>query len=199
MTPSDFADALAAATAERPLTLTLDTNAVFGKKLIELMEQINQWGAALDRVGAIRVRLNPLVFVERNVHERREQLKKKKAFEPRKVREWLESKDIEVPPFDLETADRASATLVTWHATKDDWKRAKWERVCELYGGTSAATSPPGRQISATVDWFIAAAIERDAVLVTDDTGVEFRNVERRVTYEVAREAFQPPSTSKGL
>ncbi len=199
MTPSEFASELAAATAERPLVLTLDTNAVFGKKLIRLMEQINRWGVVVDRVGAIRVRLNPLVFVERNVHERRVQLEKKKEFEPRKVREWLESKDIEVPPFDLETADRASATLVTWHATKDDWKSAKWERVCELYGGTSAATSPPGRQISATVDWFIAAAIERDAVLVTDDTGVEFKKVERRVTYAVARDAFQLPSTSKGI
>ncbi len=196
MTPSEFASELAAATAQRPLILTLDTNAVFEDKLITLADHLSIWADAYRRSGAVKLRLNPLVFVERNVQERR---KRKESFDPDTVRTWLASKDIEVPPFDLETADHASATLVTWHATKDDWKRAKWERVCELYGGSSATKSPPGRQISATVDWFIAAAIERDAVLVTDDTGVEFKKVERRVTYAVARDAFQLPSTSKSI
>lgn len=196
MTPSEFASELAAATAQRPLILTLDTNAVFEEKLVTLAEHLSIWADAYRRSGAVKLRLNPLVFVERNVQERR---KRKERFDPTTVRTWLASKDIEVPPFDLETADRASAMLVGWHATKDDWKSAKWERVCQLYGGSSASKLAPGRQISATVDWFIAAAIEREAVLVTDDTGVEFKKVERRVTYAVASGALQLPSSSKGL
>ncbi len=188
MTPSEFANELAAATAERPLILTLDTNAVFGKKLVKLAEEINRWGTASDRVGALKLRVNPLVFVERNVRERR---KHGDRFNPKTVLEFLASSGVEVPPFDLEMADRASATLVSWHPEKDDWTRAKWERVCELYGVKSDAKSVPTRQISATVDWFIAGAVESDAVLVTDDTGAEFKKVERRVTYAVASGALQ--------
>jgi hypothetical protein len=186
VTPAEFGAAVDAATAEDPLILTLDTNAVFDRKLVYLAEAVNRSRCS----EAVKLRLNPLVFVERNCHERRYWHERGETFEPHIVRNYLQSVGVEVPAFDLDTADRASATLVEWHPTKDQWTAAKWARVCELYGVASDEKEAPSRQISATVDWFIAATVERSVVLVTDDKGTEFSKVERRVTYKTARETF---------
>lgn len=185
MTPSELA-ALAQSARETPLTLLLDTNAVAFRRLLKLADAVAQWQLAFPG-AALRLCISPLVFAERNAQERRQ---RGRDFKLAQVQQTLESKCIEIAPFDAQTADRTSERLADWFPTQDQWREAKWECTRKLYGEEGAPKPRPGRHLSATVDWYIAASVPDGAVLVTDDTGVEFARVQRTISYASAVAAF---------
>ncbi len=188
MTRDELRDALQNATPEQPVVLFLDTNAVYLRRLVDLANAASLWRDRANEPGVLRLCVSPFVVAERNAQERRRQRTLGRDFQSAKVWEFLESKGVDVPAFDRATADAVSERLDRWFPDDDMWRSAKWARVCDLYGTPrdSAKPAPKNRQISATIDWFIAASSHDDWILVTDDAGDEFAHVARKVRYQVA-------------
>ncbi len=195
MTKDELTLALSAATPVDPLVMMLDTNAVAFNKVLTLADAVNSWSTSTRRHGALLLRVSPLVFAERNAQERR---RLADDFDPKRVWQTLASKAIGVLTFDPLTADFVSETLARWFPNGDSWQDAKWERVREMYGDSNPPKLRPARQISATVDWFIAASVPKGSVLVTDDRGSEFARVERSVTYKAALQAITGAGAAVG-
>lgn len=193
MTSDELRDALQNATGEQPVVLFLDTNAVYLRRLVELANEASRWRDRANKPDVLRLCVSPIVCAERNAQERRWQRTLGRDFRSAKVWEFLASKGVDVPAFDRAIADAVSERLDRWFPDDDMWRSAKWERVCDLYAPAedSPKPTPKHRQISATVDWFIAASSHDDWILVTDDAGDEFARVARKVRYQVAFETIR--------
>ena len=91
-----------------------------------------------------------------------------RVFSAETLRSFLAQHGIEAPSFalDLETAKRWGTRLAERYPTDPDWQEAK-RRSLGAHGG---------RRVPMTCDWWIALVAEDDpdAVVVTDDRGVEW-------------------------
>ncbi len=150
--------------------LLVDTSVIPTNQLIGLSNLVSRWNS--EHRTTVRVAVGSLVYTERQAQERR---KRPADFDAQVVREFLAGKQIEVLPHDHDVAEAASEWLFTIAPTDQDWKRLKHQRL------TKEVRDVPPRT-SATVDWFIGGhTVARGAILVTNDKGAEFRDVDDKV------------------
>ena len=173
---------------QQPVRLLLDTNALFShRRLNKLSKAVNRLNAS----GGTNIGL----FVSAVVHA-------EKIFDLRQdlgadydlahVLQSMQSRGLHVLPFDARHADATAELLARSFPTRDEWREAKHKRCVDCLGlpsGTS--TSGTGKTCSATVDWLIGGhALAEQCILVTDDTGPEYRQVMERVTLVTLEQAL---------
>jgi hypothetical protein len=134
----------------------------------------------VDRIGStptgprIRVVVPASVHFE-VLHDLR--LSKGSSFNLELVRNPLKSKGVDVLAFDEESAELASGELAQWCADSEVWRQRKKQHCLSALGLADA----PGHGL-ATIDWLLATEAEaRGWLLVTDDQGPEFADVDRKV------------------
>lgn len=170
-------------------TLAFDTNAILGFSKAERRTVFGGFmrmcdDAELLRSGAARplpisLVVPSLVRME-GLHDLRVD-RRTKPFDGNKAAEDLRSKNVRVVAFDEDAAINASAALHRWFPSHEDWQTAKRDRCLEILGLPSAAA--PGQAGLASLDWAIAAQAEAEGwILVTADTGAEFRKVSLKLT-----------------
>jgi hypothetical protein len=147
------------------VTLAFDTNCIIGKKTgaltfgafakianaVDTLRSLERTPHKLDIVVPSPVHFEVLHDLRVELHG------KDAAFNPKLVTSSLKSKGVRVVPFDPVTT---SEKLYEWYPTDEEWRAAK------------------GSYPRATIDWLIATqAAHSDWVLVTSDTGPEYRKV----------------------
>lgn len=93
----------------------------------------------------------------------------------------LESKGVQVEPFSALNAVAVAERLGSAYPDSRTWHQAKKKRCLGCVGLPLTTPAPgTGRRCGATVDWLIGGhALASGCLLVTDDTGAEFKGLER--------------------
>ena len=170
---------------EPGIVLALDTNVLRqSRRLLELADRVNQLNKSPTRHIEVVIPApahGERIFQLRRLHGA--------AFSVEKVREFFAQKGVSIPAFDLDAAEGVAEALAQLFPDDRSWGMAKVKSALRRLGlpdTASAATRFPG-----TIDWLIAGQCYiRDWVLITDDTGNEFKVLRRRVQLEVAQRAL---------
>ena len=103
--------------------------------------------------------------------------------------EGLTNIGVEVLPFAIKHAHATAELLGTRYEKRDDWRDAKRKRCLQCLGARPEDSD--GRNCSATIDWLIAAhAIHENCILVTDDRGIEFKDVLAKIRLKTLAQAI---------
>jgi hypothetical protein len=164
------------------LKLSFDTNALYAeKKLLGLCGDVARWNLRLTAQGRPPVHL----AVSTAAHaEKLFDLKQRyrDTFDPAVILKGLESKGLQIEPFEVRHALETANRLGTSYSSTQAWHQAKKNRCPRCVGLDPDTHQAPGtgQQCGATVDWLIGAHAQAEGyVLVTDDKGVEFKQLER--------------------
>jgi hypothetical protein len=137
-------------------TLVFDAANVPTKKLFALALAARRRGASIEVLVPATSHIEVLLDLRQSTQAR---------YDAAKVFEVLGHNEVTVVPLDLNAADRAAARLHAWFPTQTEWQDAKRKRL--NIAGTGRAP--------ATIDWITAAMCPEGAIVVTDDTGTEWR------------------------
>jgi hypothetical protein len=187
--------------------LAFDTNAVLGYKtednrkwavfgrFLDLCDDMNQIGADARSPLNVEIVVPALVRME-GVRRLRVSLRERE-FDAESVKSGLRGR-ARVVAFDEDSAIDASGTLHQWFDTDEKWQQVKRERCLEARDLT--ATNSSKACGLATIDWAIAAESEAKGwILVTEDGGLEFRHVSRKLTKQAVRDIVDKLLVERGL
>jgi hypothetical protein len=161
---------------------SFDTNALYAdRRLIEVCGNVSRWNDRLKEQGRPPVYLAVCTVAHA---EKLFDLKKQygSAFNPETIAMGLQSKGLRIEPFEVKHALETANRLGTFYPAAQDWHQAK-KKLCLECAGLDPSKHQEaigtGKQCGATVDWLIGAhALAEGYVLVTDDRGLEFKQLE---------------------
>jgi hypothetical protein len=167
------------------LTIAFDTNALFrNKQLTKLCDSINHLNLIEDKYQITLV-------VPAPAHtEKLRQLKQQRnnSYNHKVVLQGLMDKGINIASFKSCHAEIVAELLYKQFPTDKDWQTFKRQRCIDCLGlgeFKKNIKSSVGKKCSATVDWLIAGyAYAEDCLLVTDDTGKEFKGIDKKTTFD---------------
>ena len=141
------------------VVLVFDAPNVPTKQLLALAKAAMHHGRAMRLLVPVTAHTEKLTHLRRVLGAR---------YDATVVRKALEDAGIEILPLDVETANAVTEHVCARFPTDEAWQDAKWRR---LHGDVprGAGNKPP-----ATIDWYTAALCPPGAIVVTDDTGVEY-------------------------
>lgn len=174
-------DELAARLRKGPVTLAFDTNAVYSdRRLFDLCDLVDQFNVRQEAAGRARVRLllSAVAYAEK-LFDLKQKFRDK--FDMKTILEGLRRKNIEFQPFDDRHALETAVHLGQQYETDEKWQQAKRARYLSALGlSRNTAIEATGSSCGATVDWLIGGhALAEGCILVTNDTGIEFKGLER--------------------
>jgi len=180
MTAAELADQL------RPgATVVLDSNAVWGSRLLALADKVNLVNQKQPAGAQIILCVPALVHAEHLAQLRR---RLGDGFKPSEPRQILERKGVAVLHFTDEDAELAAGILARWFPSQDVWRLAKAGRLARALGVPCPSPAP---RVPATLDWYLACQSEgRDWLMITDDQDQEFEKVSRRASLAMLRDAL---------
>lgn len=149
------------------VTLVFDAANVSTKRLFKLAKD------AVVRGARIRAVVPVTAYVEKVLDLRQ---RKQSNYDAAVVRAALEDAQVIVLELGVEAAEAAAARLHAWFPNDADWQAAKQKRL-----GCGANEPAP-----ATIDWVTAAMCPEGAIVVTDDTGAEWRDCDTIGSTELA-------------
>lgn len=158
------------------VTLVFDAANVSTKRLFRLVKDAMKLGAQLRAVVPVTAYIKKVLDLRQA---------KQSNYDAAMVRAALEDAQVDVLPLDVEAAEASAARLHAWFPTDADWQAAKQKRL--RFGATKPAP--------ATIDWVTAAMCPEGAIVVTDDTGAEWRDCDTIGSKELA-EAVRTLATS---
>lgn len=162
-------------------TLAVDTNVLFSvRELGTLTDLVRAANRSRSQQAPVRLVVPALVHAE-ILHDLRCFLARKgEPYSAAEVAASLASKGTTVVAFSPEDADGTSAHLFASAPTSTGWRAAKRRNAISHLGMLHREGEVPGKNVPATVDWFIAGhARERGWILITGDRGPEFHGLER--------------------
>lgn len=168
--------------SEGGLKLSFDTNALFPhNKLFKVCDDVSRWNAQLTSQGHPPVHLVVCTVAHA---EKLFDLKQRfhGSFDRSVILSALQSKGLEIEPFNVEHAFELAERLGEFYPDTDTWRQAKRERCLRCLGLDPNTSHVPGtgKHCGATVDWLIGVhARAGGCVLVSDDTGLELKQLER--------------------
>jgi hypothetical protein len=170
------------------LTIAFDTNALFGdrrlKKLCISISRINR----LDDKYQLKLVVPAPAHAEK-LRQIKQQLRKQHNNHELVIKN-LEDMGINIAPFEPWHAEKVADLFNKQFPTQEDWNQLKLKRCLDCIGRNSlkrcclklnsfeTLIESTGQTCSATVDWLIAGyALAEECLLVTDDTGKEFKGI----------------------
>lgn len=163
--------------------LAFDTNAAAGHRrlfgLCDIMERLKE---ASDPLLLHRC-IPALAHAEMVFHLRHSLRGRNSPYSVEVVRKGLSDKGLSVEPFGVEDAEAAADFLDSQFTSPEAWRLAKRQRYVDaLRLSPEDANRASGKRCAATVDWYIAAHVDRRGwILVTSDSGPEFQGVTLRI------------------
>jgi hypothetical protein len=181
------------------LVIVFDTNALFGdKRLKRLCINVNRINR-LDDKYQIKLVVPAPAHAEK-LRQIRQRLKKQhKKYNHEFVLKNLKDMGINVTSFEPWHAEKVADLFHQQFPTQDNWNQFKLKRCLDCLGRNSLKrcldclkletfedfVESTGQTGSATVDWLIAGiALAENGLLVTDDTGQEFKGIEKKTTFD---------------
>ncbi len=166
-------------------TVVLDSNAVWGAKLLGLADRVNLVNLGRPAESRLTLCVPALVHAEHVAQERR---RLGAAFRPAEPIQVLTRKNVTILSFEADDAELSAAAIVGWFPSKEDWRLAKGQRVAQALGVPCPPSVPP---VPATLDWYLAAqSAGRGWWMITDDRGHEFQHLSRRARVSTFRHAL---------
>lgn len=167
--------------------LAFDTNALSShNRFFDVCNLANRLRASSPLLD-LQLIVPAVVHGEHLLHIRHEIHAKGKAFDGGLVQKDLERKGLQIAAFGSEDAEN-TAEFIAGQFTEDAaWQTAKRNFAGRQLGLTSGQLeAAQGKKLSATVDWLIAGqtAANPQWILVTNDQGLEFEALSRKVTLE---------------
>ena len=166
--------------------LLFDTNAVeMHRAFHRLCDEINRLNHTM-KPRHIDMFISAVAHTEKLFH-----LKQQigAPFDVRVAMAGLTNVGVKVLPFAIEHAHATALLLGKRYEKRDDWRDAKRKRCLQCLG--ARPEDSVGKNCSATIDWLIAAhAIHENCILVTDDRGIEFRDVLDKITMDTLEQAI---------
>jgi hypothetical protein len=145
------------------VVLVFDVANVATRELFDLAVAAKDYGQSLRLVVPVTAHTEKLMDLRQA---------KGRSYDAEEVRQGLADVGVEVLPLDEAAAESIAQRLCAWFPTRDAWQDAKWKR---LHGDAPRSAN---RRAPATIDWYTAALCPPDAIVVTNDTGAEFRGCE---------------------
>jgi hypothetical protein len=181
------------------LAIAFDTNALFGdkrfKRLCTSINRINR----LDDKYQLKLVVPAPAHAEK-LRQIKQHLKKQdKKYSHEFVLKNLTDLGIHIAPFEPWHAEKVADLFHKQFPTEDDWNQYKLKRCLDCIGinclkrcldclelsFVEEFIESTGQTCSATVDWLIAGyAYAENCLLVTDDTGKEFKGIEKKTTFD---------------
>lgn len=160
--------------------LLFDTNAVEKNgRFHRLCDQVNRLNHTFDE-PRVAMYVSAAAHAEKLFH-----LKQKLGdeFDVHTAMAGLNDIGVDVLPFATQHAHATAELLGERYPDRDAWRDAKRKRC--LHCLHAKAEDSKGRNCNATIDWLIAAhAVHERCILVTDDRGVEFKDVLEKIRLE---------------
>jgi hypothetical protein len=175
------------------LTLAFDTNALFrDKRLFAVCNGVSRYNERLKERGLSPVRLVVCTVAHA---EKLFDLKQafKETFDRDVILQGIQRKGLIIQAFEIRHAMETGVRLGERHATPDAWHAAKKKRCLQCLGLPSETPlEATGQGCGATVDWLIGGHARAEGfVLVTDDTGPEFKGLTERLKLSTLEEALE--------
>lgn len=181
------------------LMIVFDTNALFGdKRLKKLCTSINRINR-LDDKYQLQLIVPAPAHAEKLRQIKQSLTKQHKKYNHEFVLKNLKDMGIEIALFDSWHAEKVAHLFHQQFPTQNDWNQFKLKRCLDCLGRNSLKRcldcleldsfekfiESTGQTCSATVDWLIAGyAYAVNGLLVTDDTGKEFKSISRKTTFD---------------
>lgn len=209
------AEELAASISGGPVTLLLDTNALYADREEKEGIPAGRLDTLCDQANLINARYGYptngrriTLQVSAAAHaEKLFDLKQEfgARYNARKIAEGMLRKGLHVSSFEERHAERLALTLGEKFPDGASWRSAKRRSCLQCLGladldnlerceacGRPGRAPGSGRHCGKTVDWLIRAHAEEEGwVLVTNDRKWEFQGVAKKISLESTERAFQ--------
>lgn len=108
------------------------------------------------------------------------------------ILDGLKAKQVQIMSFEPNHAEAVAKLLYTQFLTKEEWLKAKIRRCAKCLAIERDKPIGKNTRCSATIDWLIAGyAVAENCLLITNDAGIEFENVNKKTTLEIFEQAIQ--------
>lgn len=167
--------------------IAFDTNALESdRKFNELCNNINRINEKF------KYQLQPIVpalaYFEK-LHHLKHSFKDR--FDLTAILDGLKAKQVQIMSFEPNHAEAVAKLLYAQFLTKEAWRAAKIERCAKCLGIDNDKITK-NKSCSATIDWLIAGyAVAENCLLITDDGGIEFKNMNKKTTLEIFEQVIQ--------
>jgi len=181
------------------LTIVFDTNALFGdrrlKKLCTSVNRINR----LDDKYQLKLVVPAPAHAEKLRQIKQHLTKQHKKYNHEFVLKNLKDMGIEIASFESWHAEKVANLFHRQFPTQNHWNQFKLKRCLDCLGRNGLKRcldclelrsfeeliESTGQTCSATVDWLIAGyAHAINGLLITDDTGKEFKDIFQKTTFD---------------
>lgn len=174
--------------------LVFDTNALFAeRRFAKLCNIIN----ALKESNGYQLQIVvPALAHAEKLHDLRQDRGVDFVYE--KVKDFLEEKKVKIMSFEQHHAEATAELFAKQFPDKTSWLAYKRKRCCECLSLTAPECDQKidilskNKKCSATIDWLIAGYAQAEhSILVTDDKGIEFKDVVRKTNLAKLEVALQ--------
>lgn len=185
-------DEIAARMRNGGVALAFDTNAIYDdRRFIKFCDRLAMYNLRLDtaRNPGIRLIISAVAHAEK-LFDLKQKFQEK--FKVDEILKGLARKNVDIQAFESRHSLETAVRLGQRYPKDVDWHKAKRARYIAALGLPADTDAPAtGKHCGATVDWLVGGhAQAEEAILVTNDTGPEFRGLAERVKLEILEDAL---------
>ena len=174
--------------------LVFDTNALFAHlRFSQLCDDINK----LNKIKNYQLQIVvPALAHAEKLHDLRQSLGV--DYKLKRVLKFLQEKKVKIMSFEQHHAEATAELFAKQFPDKTSWLAYKRKRCCDCLSLTASECEKKidilgkNKKCSATIDWLIAGYAQAEhSILVTDDKGIEFKDVVRKTNLDKLEVALQ--------
>jgi len=175
------------------LLRTSDVKIAFDTNALESDRRFNQLCNSINRINQkfrfqLQLTIPTLAYFEKLYHLKQ---KHSDSYDFDLILKGLQGKQVQIMSFEPIHAEGVVGLIHTQFSTREEWLAAKIKRCAKCLGINEKIVSG-SKKCSATVDWLIAGyAIKENSLLITNDQGIEFKDVNKKTTLEIFEQAIQ--------
>lgn len=168
--------------------VAFDTNILHQRRtVVEVAEGVKKANASLESAGkgTICAVIPAICWAELVLHQRHEY---PEGYDESRIERALIESAMSVEDFTKSDGKAVAGYISGAYPDKVRWQKAKVDSMLSRL----ALADAPGKSVPATVDWYIAGqAMARNWILVTEDSGAEFKGRLERTTLATLKSALR--------